>query len=236
MAQRRMFSLKVIDTDEFMDMPQTTQLLYYNLALRADDDGFVANPKRIIKMTGSNDDDMKVLIAKKYVIPFENGVCVIRHWRIHNYIQADRYTETEYIKEKENLALIKGKYEHKNKCIQDVSKLDTQDRLGKDRLGKSKVISYTPKDLELSKLLYELIKENNPAWYVKPNWDTWADDIRKLREIDNRTYEQIEFMIKWCQQDDFWKQNILSPTKLRKQFNNLVVKAKQSKNKGVTII
>jgi len=134
-----MISLKVIDTDEFMDMPQTTQLLYYNFAMRADDDGFVANPKRIVKMTGSNDDDLKVLVAKKYIIPFDSGVCVIRHWRIHNYIQKDRYTETEYIKERDNLALIKGKYEHKDKCIQNVSKKDTQVRLGKVRIGKDNI-------------------------------------------------------------------------------------------------
>ena len=86
MAQRRMFSLKVIDTDEFLDMPQSSQLLYFHLAMRADDDGFVSNPKKIMKITGSGDDDAKVLTAKNFIIPFESGVCVIRHWRIHNYI------------------------------------------------------------------------------------------------------------------------------------------------------
>jgi len=85
MANRRMFSLKVIDTDDFLDMSPTAQLLYFHLAMRADDDGFVSSPKKIMKMSNAADDDMRVLIAKKYLIPFESGVCVIRDWKIHNY-------------------------------------------------------------------------------------------------------------------------------------------------------
>ena len=87
------------------------------------------------------------------------------------------------------------------------------------------------KDKELSKLLYNLIREENPNWYIKPDWNKWAEEIRKLREIDNRTYEQIEFIIRWCQQDEFWSKNILSPAKLRKQFNSLVVKVKPQKQR-----
>ena len=97
------------------------------------------------------------------------------------------------------------------------------------------IVKYHPKSLKLAKLLYELIKQDNPAWYVKPNWDNWAEDIDKLNRIDNRTFEQIEWMINWCQQDPFWKQNILSPAKLRKQFNQLVIKAK-GKQKKVAVI
>lgn len=87
-------------------------------------------------------------------------------------------------------------------------------------------------DKRLAKLLYDLIKKENPEWYVKPNWDTWANDIRKIKEIDNRTYEQIEWMIRFVQDDNFWRKNILSPAKLREQFNRLVVEAKsRHKNK-----
>lgn len=86
-------------------------------------------------------------------------------------------------------------------------------------------------DERLAKLLYDLIKKENPDWYVKPNWNTWANDIRKIREIDNRTHEQIEWMINFTQRDDFWHKNILSPAKLREQFNRLVVEAK-SKHKN----
>ena len=136
MAQRRMFSLKVIDTDAFLDMSPTAQLLYFHLAMRADDDGFVASPKKIMKMANGADDDMKVLIIKKYIIPFENGVCVIRDWKIHNYIQTDRYSETEYREEKQKLIENNGKYDLKDKCIQNGYNMDTQVRLGKVRLGK----------------------------------------------------------------------------------------------------
>ena len=138
MAQRRMFSLKVIDTDLFLDMSHSAQLLYFHLVLRADDDGFVGNPKKIQRMIGAQDDDMKVLLGKQFVIPFENGVCVIRHWRVHNLIRQDRYSETEYIEEKEKLQLNNGKYERKDDVIPDGNQTAPQFRLGKDRLGKDR--------------------------------------------------------------------------------------------------
>jgi len=143
MANRRMFSMKIVDTDAFLDMPQTTQLLYFHLAMRADDDGFVANPKKIIRMIGSQGDDFKVLSAKKFIIPFDSGICVIKHWKIHNYIQSDRYTPTQWINEKKQLITdpINKKYsldkQKKPDCIQSVSISDTQVRLGKVRLGKN---------------------------------------------------------------------------------------------------
>jgi hypothetical protein len=137
MAQRRMFSLKIIDTDLFLDMPTSTQLLYFHLSMRADDDGFVAAPKKIIKIAGCNEDDMKILYAKQFILPFESGICVVRHWRIHNYIQKDRYQQTIYQAEKVALETSNnGSYE---KCIQNVSRMDTQVRLGKVRLGKDNI-------------------------------------------------------------------------------------------------
>lgn len=146
MAQRRMFSLKVIDTDEFLDMPQTSQYLYYNLAMRADDDGFVSKPKIIMRMVNCNSDDFKVLIAKRFIIPFERGVCVIRHWLIHNLIRKDRYNETEYLKERDKLQINNGKYSLKTDGIPNdipsgnhlATNGKSQVRLGKVRLGKVK--------------------------------------------------------------------------------------------------
>lgn len=105
MAEKRMFSKKIIDTDWFMDMPASSQNLYFHLSMRADDDGFVANPKRILKLVGASEDDYKVLISKKFIIPFESGVCVITDWRINNYLRNDRYTETIYKEEKNQLTL-----------------------------------------------------------------------------------------------------------------------------------
>lgn len=104
MARRRMFNLDIIDTDLFIEMPQSSRLLYYELCMRADDDGFVSSPKKIQRVVGCSDDDFKVLITKKFIIPFETGVVVIRHWKIHNYIQKDRYKETLYSEEKRLLS------------------------------------------------------------------------------------------------------------------------------------
>ena len=150
MAERRMFAKTIIDSDVFTDMPISARLLYYDLAMRADDDGFVNSPKKIMRFVGASMDDMNVLIAKQFIIPFESGVVVIKHWKIHNYIQKDRYKATSYQAEKESLTLKNGTYYTDDlpdvsnldtECIQDVYSLDTQDRLGKDRLelGKDRV-------------------------------------------------------------------------------------------------
>ena len=105
MAERRMFAKTIIDSDAFLDMPLTAQALYFHLCMRADDDGFVNNPKKIQRMVGCGDDDSKLLLLKSFVIPFDSGVCVIRHWRLHNYIRNDRYKPTVYQEEKSALAL-----------------------------------------------------------------------------------------------------------------------------------
>jgi len=148
MAQRRMFSLKIIDTDNFIDMPISTRLLYYDLSMRADDDGFVSSPKKIIKIIGASTDDLKLLRAKDYIIAFENGVCVIKDWRIHNYIQKDRYQRTMYTKEMEQLTTDRNRSYNINKeelstmdtkYIHSVHKMDTQVRLGKVRIGKDRI-------------------------------------------------------------------------------------------------
>lgn len=145
MANRRMFAKTIIDSDAFIDMPPSTQALYFHLAMRADDDGFINNPKSIMRIVGAKDDDIKLLIAKKFIIPFESGVVVIKHWRIHNYIQNDRYTETKYLDEKNQLIINeKNGYSLKQIGLLDdendnVYILDTQVRLGKDRLGKDRL-------------------------------------------------------------------------------------------------
>lgn len=105
MAQKRMFTMKIVDSDAFLDMPLSTQCLYFHLNMRADDDGFVGNPKRIQRTIGAADDDLKLLIAKRFVLVFENGVIVIKHWRMHNTLQSDRYASTVYTEEKNKLAM-----------------------------------------------------------------------------------------------------------------------------------
>ena len=105
MAERRMFAKTIIDSDAFLEMPISARLLYYDLSMRADDDGFVNSPKKIMRFIGATNDDMNILIARKFVIAFDNGIVVIKHWRIHNYIQKDRYVETKYKEEKSLLSL-----------------------------------------------------------------------------------------------------------------------------------
>ena len=109
MARKRMFSLLVVDTDEFLDMPSSTQSLYYHLGMRADDDGFVASPKKIVKLVNCSNDDLKLLIAKGFIIPFDSGIIAIRHWKLNNDLKKDRYTPTIYLNEKSTLKVNKNK-------------------------------------------------------------------------------------------------------------------------------
>lgn len=139
-----MMSKSIIKSDTFLDMPATTQNLYFHMLLDADDDGFINAPKSIMRMIGAKDDDMKVLAAKQFVIPFESGVVVIKDWKIHNYIQNDRYKPST-LPERDLLNIQKDKtYTLKS----DVSRMDTEciqpvsigkDRLGKVRLGKDRI-------------------------------------------------------------------------------------------------
>ena len=137
MAERRMFAKTIIDSDAFIDMPTTARLLYYDLSMRADDDGFVNSPKKISRMTGASDDDLRILAMKKFIIPFESGVVVIKHWKIHNYIRKDTYRETKYKDEKATLRLDENNaYTNRQLLVDGPS---TQDRIGKDRLGKESI-------------------------------------------------------------------------------------------------
>lgn len=143
MAQRRMFSKKITETDLFLDMPMSSQCLYFHLNMSADDDGFIGNVKTIRRMIGASEDDLKLLLAKEFLIPFDSGVVVIKDWKIHNYIRTDRYNETVYQEEKSQIKQLEnGRY---TKChtngIPLVHQRGTQVRLGKDRLGKENTLS-----------------------------------------------------------------------------------------------
>ncbi len=149
MAERRMFAKTIIDSDAFLDMPLSTQALYFHLSMRADDDGFINNAKKIQRMLGCNDDDLKILLSKNFIIPFETGVCVIKHWKIHNLIQKDRYKPTVYSEHKNKLSLKNNNvYTMDTICIQDVSKLEPQVSIGKVSQGKEK--TYLPSDFTIS--------------------------------------------------------------------------------------
>lgn len=153
MAKRRMFTIKIVDSDAFLDMPLSAQALYFHLSMRADDDGFVNNPKKIQRMIGASDDDARILIAKKFILIFESGVIVIKHWKMHNYIQSDRYEPTAYVDEKNKLTVNENKsYSlrepeavkslESTECIHNVSKMDAQVRIGKVSIDKVSIDTY----------------------------------------------------------------------------------------------
>lgn len=134
-----MFSKQITTSDAFMEMPVSSQLLYFHLNMEADDDGFVANPKRIIKITNVSEDDLKVLLAKRFLLAFESGVVVIKHWLLHNAVRKDMYKETQYLEEKNTLEIKdNGVYtEVRNESVTSpLHRLDKV-RLGKDRLDKN---------------------------------------------------------------------------------------------------
>ena len=139
MAERRMFAKTIIDSDAFLDMPMSARLLYYDLGMRADDDGFINSPKKIMRTIGATTDDMNILIARKFVIPFESGVVVIKAWRINNYLRSDRYRETNYLEEKEMLDVEKtGMYTLKDESgiPSGIPLVDAgKDSIGKDSIG-----------------------------------------------------------------------------------------------------
>lgn len=216
MAERRMMSKKIIDTDNFLDMPQSTQCLYFHLLLRADDDGFIQSPKSIMRITGCKDDDLKLLNAKGFVIGFETGVIVIRHWRIHNYVQSDRYSKSE-LPEAKQVELKNKVYEvvqapinpdntyMDTKCIQNGYKMDTQIRIDKIREEENRIetLCYVSHD-DVDKSHYEIIEYLNQKTgsKFKPTTKPYVQAIRS-RLKEGYTVEDFKTVIdKKCRE---WK-------------------------------
>lgn len=144
MAERRMFAKTIVLSDAFLDMPMSARCLYFTLGMLADDDGFVGSPKAIMRQCGASEDDMRILVSKKYVLGFDSGVLVIKHWRLNNYLRNDRHVQTTYTEELATLGI-----DDKGAYTQNVEKMErlpvgipndnqvvysryTQDRLGKD--------------------------------------------------------------------------------------------------------
>lgn len=208
MAERRMFAKTIVTSDAFLDMPATSRSLYMLLCVLADDDGFVNAPRSIMRMSGATEDDLKLLIAKRFILTFQSGVVVIKHWKIHNLIQKDRYKETKYLDEKATLALDENNAYTEaplaldTERIQDVSILEPQVRLGKDSLGKDSLGNskpkkrFTPPTLEEVKAYCE--ERNNGVdaqkWYDFYSAKGWK--IGKDKMVDYkaaiRTWERRE--------------------------------------------
>ena len=203
-----MFAKTIIDSDAFLDMPATTQLLYFHLSMRADDDGFINNPKKIQRVVGCCDDDLKLLLAKQFILAFESGVIVIKHWKIHNYIQKDRYKETAYQEEKAMLGVkdnnsytfrIQADDEMETVCIQDVSNLDTKIMESVSNLYPERIHDVSKADTQV-----RLVKDR--LGEVRIGQDSLGEDRSSSttteQEQDLSTGEKVKALIKKYWQRD----------------------------------
>ena len=165
-----MFSLSVVDTDKFLEMPISARLLYYELGMRADDDGFVGNWKKILLFTGLKNDDLKILISKQFVIPFESGVIVIRHWRMNNYLQNDRTKPTIYQDELKQLGLDENNvYTMYTNCIRSIDKNSIEE----NSIDKKRFIPPSLEDVTkyINENNYTNVDPNNfYDYFTKTNW------------------------------------------------------------------
>lgn len=212
LANRRMFSLDVIDTDRFLDMPATTQALYFHLGMRADDDGFVSLPKRISNYVGCNEDDIKLLIAKGFIIAFESGVIVITDWKVNNSIRNDRYNKTKYIDELNILNCENGAYTiTDNVGIPNDNQMATngipndnqmtyqrypQVRLGKVSIGKDNIINYQ-----------KIVNMYNDTCVSFPKVQSISDNRKKAIKARLKQYsiEDFKRLFEMAEQSDFLK-------------------------------
>ena len=187
MAERRMFAKSIVLSDAFLDMPMSARCLYFTLGMLADDDGFVGSPKSIMRQCGASKDDMNILLQKRYVLGFESGVIVIKHWRMNNYLQNDRHKPTTYLEELETLSIDnKGAYTEKQgmytECIQTVyTGKDSIDKNSIDKVSKGKVIYY-PNDENLDKAFADYVTMRKKL--KKPMTDRAVElAIKKLNDL-----------------------------------------------------
>lgn len=209
MANKRMFSLDIVDTDMFLEMPASTQALYFHLSMRADDDGVVSSPKKIVKIVGCAMDDLRLLVTKGYVIPFDNGVVVVTHWNINNnQIRSDRYKASRYQDVIELLEKNGGVYRMSTKCLPNVYQmsdiLEPQNRLDKNSIDKSinNICASVPDDTAKANRKKEANELFEQLWKAYPSKkgkaqvsDTAKARLLKIgydemmRAIDRYTYD-----------------------------------------------
>lgn len=243
MAQRRMFSKKIVETDFFMEMSPTAKLLYFYLNMSADDDGFVGNPKTIKLISGATDDDLKILIAKQFIIPFDSGVVVIKDWKIHNYIRKDTYNSTVYKFEKSQLldddngAYILNENEPSTERPREV---DTgKDRLGKDKLGKSNNTMSDKSDdvIPYSEILEYLNKKTNREFrnvesnkkLIRARWNEGykLDDFKTV--IDNMVVNWSGKNFNGVPAENYLQPKTLFSNKFDSYLNQIQIKSTNNK-------
>lgn len=255
MAERRMFSKLIIDSDAFLDMPLSAQALYFHLSMRADDDGFLNNPSRIMRVIGSNKNDIDLLLFKNFIIAFETGIIVIKHWRMNNYIQKDRYKPTVYNEEKDRLEIkSNGAYtlieedlktlqdgteiqitKSKN-CIQPVYKMDSQVRLGKDRLDKTNkertghfVVPTLSEINEYCKTISSPVDpESFYDYYTSNGWMVGKSKMKDWKATVRR-WGKNEISKKPSKPNQNFKQDTISSLS-EHELNTIIARKRQAKN------
>lgn len=254
MAERRMMAKSVIDTDAFLDMPASTQSLYFHMLLRADDDGFIASPKGILRIIGASDDDLKLLLAKQYLFRFESGVVVIKDWKIHNYIQSDRYKPSLQPERKLLNITANKEYTMTNsdvsdmdtKCIQNVSigkvRLDKvrldKARLDKASIGKNNILSSKH---DFADEIVQYLNMRTGAKYKSSTSKT--KQLINARVNEGFTVDDFKTVIdKKCVEWDgtefekFLRPNTLFGTKFESYLNQKVVKPKTKKSDAIDAV
>lgn len=204
MAKKRMFSIDIVGSDSFLDLPYSAQCLYFQLGMRADDDGFVGNPKTIQRIAGTKASDLELLVKKRFLLQFPSGVVVIKHWKINNQIQKDRYTPTVYTEEYQSLYIKDNKAytEMDASRIQDVSKMDTQISIDKNRLDKNSIerekhahgffSNVLLTDGEIQKLSVEV-----------PNYEDYIERLSRYIESSGKKYKShYATILSWQKKDD----------------------------------
>lgn len=196
-----MFTMKIVDSDAFLDMPLSSQCLYFHLNMRADDDGFIDNPKRVMKIVGASQDDLKLLVAKRFILAFESGVMVIKHWRMHNTLSQSRYHATQYIDEKSMLKLKEnGSYSLENGTEIDDEKLiemsKRQSRRTKDEQKTNADIDIgldIDKELDLIKYIVEYLNQTCGTRYKHSTVNTQKHIRARLK--DGYVFEDFKTVI-----------------------------------------
>ena len=205
MAKKRMFSLGVLDTDAFLDMPLSAQALYFHLSLRADDDGFIGNPKRITQNVGASLDDLRILIAKRFVLTFEDGVIVIKHWRMHNTIKKDRYTATNY---SEDLKLLNikenGAYTFREDCGAQLENKWSADGAQMEHLSSTGLGIGIDKDIDKEKGIgIEEVKERGVGETHTPSPKSKKSNVDLFVELEEGRLSPVyETVLEWMQHKD----------------------------------
>ena len=199
MAERRMFTQKIIDSDAFLDMPLSSQALYFHLNMRADDDGFVNNPKKIQRMIAASEDDLKLLIAKRFILSFENGVVVIKHWRMHNLLRKDRYNPTQYVAQKNTLQIKEnGAYTEKTLELPEGTMTTARQpsdnqTATQDRKGKDSIVQYSEEKGNIEDTCQQIADIFNSLCPSLPSVRTLSQTrIEKLKTLLN-TYSLDDF-------------------------------------------